>query len=57
MITTLRSMLTLGDAKTAYPCYLRCSELQRMVENFQRGVRNGQPVEDGTWRHTDPKRV
>ena len=57
MITTLRSLLTLGDAKTAYLCYLRCSEMQRMVENYQRGVRDGQPVEYGTWRHTDPSRV
>ena len=59
-IITMHSLPTLRDANTAYPCFLHrlcCPVLQRMVKNYKRGVRDGQPVEYGSWRHTDPSRV
>jgi hypothetical protein len=45
------SLPTLRDADIPYPNYLRCLALQFMIENHERGVRNGQPVVYRTWRH------
>ena len=47
MITTLRSLPTLQDADTAYPCYLGCPVLQRMVKNYEGVVSDGQQLKTG----------